>query len=161
MNIHIASPHEWQKFRDIRLTGMQTDPQAFGGDLTEEMERLEPEWRKRLESDDRFFFVMEEDDIFISMAGAKKISDKMWMLVGVYTRFLSRGKGLAEQLTHKIIVECKRRECDIIQLMVNVDQKDAVHIYKKLGFETIKTMKDEKMTDGQLHDVCVMEKKLV
>jgi ribosomal protein S18 acetylase RimI-like enzyme len=160
MNIQIALSDDWQKFRDIRLMGMNTDPQAFGGDLTEEKNREEPQWRERLGSPERLFYVAEEEDQFVSMAGAKKIADTMWLLVGVYTRPDYRGKGLARQLIERVVNQLQDRGVETIQLMVNVDQKDAVHLYERLDFKTVKVLKDEKMTDGLLHNEYLMEKRL-
>jgi|ERR1035437_523198 ribosomal protein S18 acetylase RimI-like enzyme len=159
MNIRIALSNDWANFREIRLVSIETDPQAFGGDLTEEKKRQEPEWRNRLESNDQFFFVAEDRGDFVSMAGAKKIND-IWTLVGVYTRPIFRGKGFAQKLIEMIVVELKKRGVDTIQLIVNVDQKDAIHIYERVGFEIIKTITGEKMSDGQFHDEYCMEKKL-
>ncbi len=161
MNFRLAQTDDWDKFRTLRLIGMETDPQAFGGDLTEEKERKEPEWRKRIESTDRFFFIAEDVDVFVSMAGAKKISEQTWMLAGVFTVTAFRGRGIARKLTELVLIEAKHKGAHLIQLMVNVDQKDAVKIYTNLGFKITKTLKGELMADGKLHDEYVMEKHLV
>ncbi len=50
-----------ENIRAIRLAGLASDPQAFGGSIAEELERKEPEWRERLESPDMFFFAVEDD----------------------------------------------------------------------------------------------------
>jgi ribosomal protein S18 acetylase RimI-like enzyme len=158
MNTRIVTPNDWKKFREIRLAGLRTDPQAFGGNLTEEAERKEPEWRRRLESPDRFFIAAEENDAFISMAGSKQVGDKSWILVAVHTLPQARGRKIAQKLIGEVINECRKRGADRMELMVNTDQKDAVHIYEKAGFKIIKTLQDEKMGDGNLHDEFVMEK---
>ena len=68
--------------------------EAFGGDLAEEFKREEAEWRKRLESQDRFYFAVEENRVFISIAGAKNIGDKLWMLMAVRTHAGSKRQGI-------------------------------------------------------------------
>ncbi len=158
-NIKKPISDDWEKFRAIRLAGIKNDPQAFGGDLTEELERKESGWRERLESLDRFFFVAENSGVFVALAGAKKTGDNIWMLVSVYTLPEFRGRGLAKALTKKVIEELKSRGAHTVHLMVNIDQKDAVHVYEDAGFEIVKAVKDEKMADGQFHDEYVMEKK--
>ncbi len=160
MKIKMVAPDDWMKFRDIRLAGLQTDPQAFSGNLGEEAERKEPDWRKRLESADRFYFAAEERGSFVSIAGAKEIGGKSWMLVAVHTLPRARGRKLAQRLVEEVVDECKRRGSDRVELMVNVDQKDAVHLYEKSGFKTVKLTKDEKMGDGKLHDEFLMERLL-
>ena len=161
MNIKLVVSDDWNKFREIRLAGLKSDPQAFGGNLTEELERKEPEWRKRLESADRFFFVAEEQDVFVSMAGAIKIGDSSWMLVGVYTLHTQRGKRLAQRLVEKVVRKCKHRGAHIIELKVNVDQADAAHVYEKAGFQSLEIIRDEMMGDGKAHDELLMEKQLL
>jgi predicted GNAT family acetyltransferase len=161
MDIKKVSSDDWKKLQTIRLAGLKSDPQAFGGDLAEELDRKEPEWRKIFESQGRFYFAVEENGVFVSLAGAKNIKEKFWMLMAVYTLPEARGKGLAKDLVEKIIQESIDRGATAIQLMVNIDQKDAVHIYKNAGFKILKTLKDEKMSDGRLHDEYFMEKDLL
>jgi predicted GNAT family acetyltransferase len=160
MDIRKLSSKDWDKFRMIRLKGLQTDPQAFGGSFAEETKRQEVEWKEQVEKSGRFFFAAEENEKFVSVAGAKQVSEKVWMLIAVYTLPENRGNGLARMLTERIIQEVKACGADKIQLMCNVNQKDAIGIYEKIGFQTLKTLKDEKMGDGQLHDEYLMEKDL-
>ena len=160
MDVRIVRPDDWAKFRDIRLAGLKTDPQAFGGSLADEALRPEPEWRKRLASADRFFFAVEEGGAFVAVAGARQIDAKKWMLVAVHTLPSARGRGLAQRLVSEVVRECRRRGAERVELMVNVDQKDAVHVYEKAGFKALKILKGEKMGDGKLHDELVMEKGL-
>ncbi|HEY9481075.1 MAG TPA: GNAT family N-acetyltransferase [Candidatus Paceibacterota bacterium] len=160
IQFHIASSNDWEKFRDLRLFGLATDPQAFGGNFANESERDETEWRKRLGAFDRFFFIAEKEGIFVAVAGAKQVGPTRWMLIAVYTKPEFRGQGLAQKLTNFVLIETKNRSGEIVELMVNVDQKDAVRVYEKTGFKIVKTLKDEKMGDGKLHDEYQMEKTL-
>ena len=140
---------------------VKTDPQAFGGDLSEELTRQEPEWRKRLESSDRFYVGLEDGGVLASFAGAKKMEQTEWMLTSVYTVSSARGRGLAQKVVEGVLEECKKRGVTRMELMVNVDQADAVYLYKKIGFEVVKKVTDQKMLDGKIHDEYVMEMKLV
>jgi ribosomal protein S18 acetylase RimI-like enzyme len=160
MNIKILSSEDWQKLRDIRLFGLKSDPHAFGGSFDEEIHRQEPDWRKRLENPDRVFAAVEENNVFISLAGALKDEEGNWMLVAVYTLPEVRGKGHAQNLTKLVIEEVKKKGAQSIRLMVNVDQADAVRVYEKTGFQITKTIKGEKMGDRKLHDEYLMEKEL-
>jgi len=38
--------------------------------------------------------------------------------------------------------------------------KDAVRVYKKVGFKVLRVLNGEKMGDGQLHDEYLMERKI-
>lgn len=161
MNIKLLSAEDWQKFKTIRLAGLQSDPQAFGGDMTEEINRQEPEWRRRLSDLNRFYFGAEDDGTLIAIAGARKIDDQMWMLNAVHTLPEYRGKGLAQEIIKYCLDEARKRGASKMSLMVNVDQKDAIHIYEKLGFQSKKILPQEKMSEGSFHDSNYMEKDLV
>jgi ribosomal protein S18 acetylase RimI-like enzyme len=161
MEFKIISATDWQKLRDIRLKAMESDPSAFGGDLIEEQTREEDEWKKRLENKNRFYFAAEENGVFVSLAGAKEIGEKIWMISAVYTRPTYRGRGLATKLTTLVVEECKQRGVVRVELMVNIDQKDAVKIYTNLGFSQVRIVPDQKMADGKLHDEYLMEKFLL
>lgn len=160
MNIHIVHQEDWQKFRDIRLYGLKNDPQAFVGDFSEILKRTELDWWSRLKGIDSFFFAAEENSIFVSIAGAKRTSDTKWMLIAVHTLKANRGTGLAQQVIDKVFEELRKRGVMTVELIVNTDQKDAVHIYEKLGFRTIKILDGELMGDGKLHEGYSMEKML-
>jgi predicted GNAT family acetyltransferase len=160
MNIKLLASNDWEKLRDIRLAALQTDPQAFAGSFAGEQQRKEPEWRKRLEDTDRIYFTAEENGAFISLAGAKKESGDVWMLVAVHTIPAARGRGLSQAVVATVLNELKKRSVTKVELMVNTDQKDAVHIYEKAGFKITKTLTGEKLGDGKIHDEYVMEMKL-
>ncbi len=158
MNVKKLSSDDWEKLRDIRLAGLKSDPQAFGGVLTEEMERKEIGWRERIDNPNRFFFAIEENNSLLSLAGAINSKDEGWMLVAVYTLPEARGRGFAKKLTERVIEEVKKNGAEKISLMVNVDQLDAVHVYEKSGFKITKRIRDQKMGDGILHDEYYMER---
>ena len=153
-----VSPDDWQKFRDIRLNGLQNDPQAFGGVFENESQESEVYWRERFSNPERLFYVAEENGLFVATAGSKKIDEDNWMITAVYVLPEYRGKHISEALVNQIIVEVKNLGAKKASLMVNAVQEGAVYIYKKMGFETVKTEKEQKFGDGKTYDVYYMEK---
>ena len=152
---------DWEKFRDIRLKGLQTDPQAFGGVYSSESQGDSIFWQQRIcIVPDRFYYAVEENGVFIAIGGTKKVSDNVYMIIAVYTILESRGQGISSKLLSAIMEDVKTRGVSIVSLMVNVHQHTAVNLYKKLGFEIIRTEKDQKMGDGNLYDEYYMEKVL-
>jgi ribosomal protein S18 acetylase RimI-like enzyme len=157
MKIKTLTSDDWKMLRDIRLAGLKSDPQAFGGSFDEEVHRQELDWRKRLKNPDRIFMAVEENHSLLSLAGAIKNSADEWSLVAVHTLSHARGKGYAQVLVKHVIEEVKKRGAQAIQLMVNTDQTDALHVYEKAGFKIVETIKGEKMGDGLLHDEYLMK----
>jgi ribosomal protein S18 acetylase RimI-like enzyme len=160
MNVRMLCSDDWELLRDIRLTSLKSDPQAFGGSFDEELTRPEAEWRKRLENPNRFYFAIEENGVLVSLAGSLIDEEGNWLLVAVYTLPSARGKGYAQKVILNVIEEMRRRGATEIQLMVNADQADAVKVYEKFGFKILKTNEGEKMGDGQFHKAYKMIKKL-
>lgn len=68
----------------------------------------------------------------MAIAGAKKIGEKEWMVVSVYTAPESRGKGIAKELLEKVIAECETNGALKLLLMVNTEQENAIRVcYEK------------------------------
>ncbi len=153
-------PEEWQKFREVRLKGLQTDPQAFGGVYESEAQEGEAYWKDRFSNPERCFYAAEEGNAFVATAGSKKIDDSNWMILAVYTLPEFRGKSISKELISRLIDEAKRAGAEKVSLMVNVLQEPAVNLYKNMGFEIVRTDKDQKLGDGKFHDEYYMEKSL-
>ena len=153
-------PDDWEKFREIRLKGLQTDPEAFGGSFESESKENEEYWRERFSNPERCFYAVEIDNKFVAIAASKKIANDNWMIVAVYTSPKFRGKSFSRKLIESVIEEAKNSGASKVSLMVNPQQKSAFSLYKKMGFEIIKIEKDQKMGNGKLYDEYYMEKEL-
>jgi ribosomal protein S18 acetylase RimI-like enzyme len=153
---------DWEKFKELRLKALQTDPQAFGGTYESESSYDEGYWKILLDNPERCFFAVENQNSFIATGGAKKIKDRdsAYAIIGVYTDLKFRGRGISSGILLEIEAEVKNRGAKDLELWVNADQEQAVSAYKKAGFTLSKTLKDEKLGDGNMHDVFVMNKKL-
>jgi ribosomal protein S18 acetylase RimI-like enzyme len=152
-----VEPKDWEKFRDIRLQGLQTDPHAFGSNFSNESKYGETDWSESLSSTDRIYFAAEYNNMFVSLAGLKEINPGYWLLIAVYTLPEFRGKGLSKNIISKLLEEAKSFGIQKVLLTVNTDQESAVALYKKFGFEVIKEQADT-MGDGLPHNAYYMEK---
>lgn len=155
-----VSVDDWEKFRDLRLKGLQTDPQAFGNTHAIESKGDKKYWEDRISFPDRFYYAAEKDDIFVASAGIKKITEDNRMIIAVYTIPEYRGLGLSKKIMNIVLDELKSLGIKTASLMVNVHQEVAVTFYKKLGFEIIHIEKDQQMGDGKMYDEYYMEKQL-
>jgi len=150
MNIKKLTPNDWVKLKKIRLLALESDPQAFGGNFGEEIDRSSEDWRKRLASPNRIYIAGEMEGNPVALAGALLDRDGEWMIVAVYTSPEVRGRGYAQELVKVVIEELRKRGVNSIKLTVNTDQIDAVRIYEKFGFKTYEDLEEE-MGDGKLH----------
>lgn len=67
-----------------------------------------------------------------------------------------RRKGIGEKLFNKALLECRKRNCGKILLLVSVDNEAARNLYSKLGFRTVGKLK-RKLWD---REVLVASKKI-
>jgi RimJ/RimL family protein N-acetyltransferase len=160
MEIKIAQPSDWQKYKEIRLKSLKESPQAFGGSFDNESQQSDDEWREKIIKSNRFFVLAEEEGIVAGVAGAKQIDADNGIIIAVYLVPEARGKGYSKEILSIVLQELENRKAKIVTLTVNTKQEAAVRAYKALGFQIIKTNVDEKLGDGLLHDEYVMEKVL-
>lgn len=153
-----VSPEDWEKMKEIRLTGLQTDPHAFGSHFETEAKEGEAYWKERLSDKKRFFYVAEINSSFVATVGMKKVTDNNLMMVGVYTLPEHRGKGLSKKLIDMTTENARESGVEKVHLLVSVRQESAISLYKKCGFEIIRTEKDQKLGGGTICDEFYMEK---
>lgn len=149
---------DWEKFRELRLKGLQTDPESFARSYEEEVAYDADYWTTRLANTDRTYYVAEDGDRFVATATSNKYAQDTYSIQAVYTLPEFRGKGLSETLITKLIDEAKQKGAKKITLAVNQKNTNALSLYKKLGF-TIATEKVRETKDGK-RDYFYMEKTL-
>lgn len=162
ISIITLSPDRWEDYKAIRIAGHISDPAAFGKSLEEENAYPPERWQDRLREVERgesyLFFAEIEDDIVGIVGAFFPINEPgVAMVVAVYVRPEFRKQGIASALPmHLIEVLKSDPRTKLIKLAANVEQKEAVALYKKLGFQVVGTMRN-KMGDGKEHDEYVME----
>jgi ribosomal protein S18 acetylase RimI-like enzyme len=155
-NIKKLTVEDADKYREIRLKGLETDPQSFGSTYEEEAIKDEEYWKERLLNPKRTFYVAEEGDKFISTATSNNYDENIWSIQAVYTLPEFRGKGLSETLIRKLIDEAGQKGAKLITLGVNQKNSNAISLYEKLGFKIVRE-KIKEAKDGD-RDYFHMEK---
>jgi len=56
------SIHDWQRYRDIRIASLKSDPDAFGGDAQKATAESESEWQSKFEKVIPIVAVIEDKD---------------------------------------------------------------------------------------------------
>ena len=148
-------------FRDIRLEGLEGDPDAFGS--TFERESTEPLsfFVQRLE--DSAVFGAFEGDALIGVAGfavqgGPKHAHK-GLLWGMYVRPAARGSGVGRELAARVISHARDR-VELIQLVVISENLAARRLYRGLGFEEYGLERHAAKYRDRYHDDVLMAKML-
>jgi len=76
---------------------------------------------------------------------------------GVFIKREFRNLGIGTRITRRIIELARQKKFEIIQLYVFASNKQAIHVYKKLGFEEVGRIKNGvKLSDGTYTDEIIM-----
>lgn len=137
IEIKILSVNELNDFRAIRLSALEKSPKMFGSTYIAEVAKP-PVFFENCLSSSTVFGVYHKNKIiglatFTQQAGIK-FSHKAY-LSSVFIEPEFQGKGVAGQLLEEVL-EYSKQKVEQILLTVADDNKPAIHLYKKLGFQT-------------------------
>ena len=92
-------PDDWQRYRDIRLEALATEPGVYVASHAEAVVRPESAWRERLVSEDGAVFGLFDDDVLVGLTGVLRdstdCSGKTAVLVMSFIAPAYRRRGLA------------------------------------------------------------------
>jgi ribosomal protein S18 acetylase RimI-like enzyme len=166
IQVRKLSAAEFDKFRDLRIKALTSDPSAFAEYYEKYDDETDAKWRKYLESSDAekksvLLFALDGDKA-VGMVGAifennPKV-EHVAKLFGVFVDSDYRGKGIGKMLLESILDKVVERGGVLkIVLDVNPAQTEAVGLYHKFGFKTVGKLSKELKIDGEYHDLEIME----
>jgi ribosomal protein S18 acetylase RimI-like enzyme len=149
-------------FREIRLEGLQQDPDAFGS--THESESAQPLSFFADRLDRTAVFGAFRGSELLGVAGfavqpGPKHAHK-GLLWGMYVRPRAREIGIARRLAEAVI-EHARSRVELLQLSVVSENAAARRLYTSLGFEEYGIDRRGAKYQGRYHDDVLMVKMLV
>lgn len=157
--IKSLSPDDWEKFRDIRLEALRTDPLAFGSSYEGEKNLEESVWQERIEN--TLFALSENTPVgMIAFSFEKKIKIKHVAYIhGVYVRPEFRGKEIGKKLIEHVLKVIRQNNAITkIRLTVTSEQVAALNLYKSYGFDIVGKLKNELCVGGKFYDGIILEK---
>jgi len=166
MNVFIKqlTENDWQKFSQVRLKALQTDPTVFGSNYEKESQMTESEWRSRLQPKDNAIFLIFENETPIGMTAVSIDRDdptkKTALLWGSWLAPHFRGKGLSE-LMYQARINWAKEQPTIEKIIVShrASNLSSKYANRKHGF--VLTHKTEKVwTDGATEDEIFYELKI-
>ena len=130
--------HDAAAYRDLRLEGLKSHPEAFSSSWDDESDKPDAWWAERLETSTVFGGWIDNSPL-LGVAGfrahaATKLRHKA-VLWGMYVRTEGRGTGLASCLVQRVIEHAGSRVEEICLTVVasNIAGK---RLYRAAGFET-------------------------
>lgn len=129
-----AGPDDWRAWREVRLRGLRTDPDAFGSAWQREHAFTEEQWRERLVTSYAVLArvgaqpgagAVATGGLVTSEPGASQV-------VAMWTAPEHRGRGVGRAVLEHLLAVVPRE--DRVRLWV-ADDNPAERLYRALGFE--------------------------
>lgn len=164
MRIVSVQADDWEKYKQIRLEALKTDPSAFGRSYEEAARRTDEQWKDQTienteKPHERKLFLALQAETPVGCVGGFRRTDGVWVLNAVYVSPAFRGKGISKRLMQTVLENIQAEpEATVIELTVNVERIPAVKLYQRYGFVIIQTLPDQKLGDGNTHDEYLMRK---
>ena len=160
MDVRIGklSEKEWEKYKEIRLEALKTDPIAFGSSYEEEINRPESHWRNRTVG---AVYAFSGDKVVGLMSYKDEDRLKTKHKSGIYSVYVKpeyRDKKVGKKLLEETLRLIKKnKEIIKVNITVNPLQIPAVRLYESFGFKAAGTLKKELLVNGTYYDELLME----
>ena len=159
VKIKILNVDESNDFRTIRLSALEKSPEMFGSTYIAEVEKPLVFFKSCLSSSTVFGAYYKNKIIglaTLTQENGIKFSHKA-SLSSVFIEPEFQKKGVASILLSAII-EYSEKHVEQILLTVADDNKPAIHLYKKFGFETYGIETQAMKDNGQYTDEVLMKR---
>ncbi len=145
-------------YREIRLEGLKSHPEAFSASWYDESAKPAPWWAKRLETSTVFGGWIDDSPLLgvagFHMNGSAKLRHK-GVLWGMYVRPGARGSGLAASLVQRVIAHA-RTLVEEICVTVVASNAAAHRLYRANGFEQYGLERRALKVGNEYHDEVLM-----
>ncbi|MGC8514803.1 MAG: GNAT family N-acetyltransferase [Thermoplasmata archaeon] len=151
----------WEDYRKIRLEGLKVEPIAFSSSAEDEEKAPESLWKERIIN---HIFAQKGSDIVGVIGLLFRVRGKQKHIADIFGLFVKerfRGIGIGDLLLKEAIKAASSREgIKKIELGVIEDQRPAIALYEKNGFQRVGTFSCELLVNGKCHNEILMEKLL-
>lgn len=132
--IERLTPDDWERYRAVRLRGLEDAPDAFWRTYAEEVEFTEESWRERLSSAATFVAVQEGSDVGVVTGARYDGHDGCAGLFGMWVASEARGTGAAGLLVEEVITWARSVGFERLLLDVADENAAAIRLYERVGF---------------------------
>lgn len=163
MNASIAirrlTAEDATQYRDIRLEGLRSNPEAFGSTFEAESPRPLSWFADRLGSTAMLGAFLGSDLVgIIGLRVGEGLKERhKGMLVGMYVRNAVRRAGVGRRLLDAAL-DLARQSVELVQLTVVDGNAEATRLYEGAGFARYGLEKNALKVDGRYYDEILMAK---
>jgi ribosomal protein S18 acetylase RimI-like enzyme len=164
LHIDKLHPERWQDLKDLFLSAVSSDPDAFSTSYTDALSYPDEFWTEKLTKDEFLDLFLKEEHELHGMLAAhiKHAPDGRYATLGAfYVKPELRGKGYGKKLLITMLEKLSAdKHVHKVQLCVRENQDTARALYEKLGFTQTGRKADALETENGFIDEIIMEKSL-
>ncbi|TQM83690.1 ribosomal protein S18 acetylase RimI-like enzyme [Saccharothrix saharensis] len=135
MRLRRLGPDDWVTWRDIRLTALGSEPEAFGSTLALEGGYDEARWRELLSAERGVKVVAEDPEPVGLVAGVPHdVHSDVLYLYSMWVKPGFRRRGVGEALVRDVLAWAREHGWARVQLRVFEGNETARRLYERLGF---------------------------
>lgn len=134
------APHEWLKYRDIRLQALQDSPDAFGSTWEAEATRTNENWSTRIA-----VAAAGDTDLPLFALNGNEVCGLVWCKLStlepgtadIFQMWVAptvRGQGVGRALLKQALAWAKSRGMQRVRLGVTAAESPAMRLYRSHGF---------------------------
>ncbi len=147
MRVRRLGVRDWATWRDIRLTALGSDPEAFGSTLAVEREYDEARWRELLAPERGVRVVAEDPQPVGLVAGVPhEVHSNVLYLYSMWVEPEFRRRGVGEALVSDVLAWARENGWARVQLRVFRGNETARRLYWRLGFAGEGELMDQALT---------------
>ncbi len=131
-----ASFNDFQRLKELRLSALKDSPKAFGAKYEDLKDRPDNYWKQLIKVGNWCLVSVDGVDIgLLAVEAADKDRNSDCWLSGWWINRNYRGRGISKIMADWVYDLCGEFGWKKIGLGVWPDNKDAIEVYLKLGFE--------------------------
>lgn len=162
-------PKRWLEYKVLKLEALKNEPTAFISSYEDKLKEQDTYWQQKAKQlfegkTSIGFFAEVQNTLIGSMAlnlNRESKAQHRATVVAAYVNPVYQGQGIATMLMEAIILEAsKRPELIKLDLDVNTQNKKAINLYKKFGFQIVGTYHKDLKVEDKYYDLYEMEKLL-
>jgi ribosomal protein S18 acetylase RimI-like enzyme len=136
--LRATNENDWKDLKEIRLAALLDSPTAFAVSHATAAAYSDAEWRERASPARQPRYVLAWHDLKpVGMVGDAFDADGIYTLIAMWVAPMARGAGIAERLVAAVQARARAAGQGCVQLSVVPDNRAAVRLYRKMGFEFI------------------------
>lgn len=137
MKLVQLEPDDWQRYRDLRLLALRSDPEAFYSTAESDGTLSEKQWRRRLEAAS---YVVEGNGSDLGLVttlpyAEDDAADGDWQLVSMWVAPAARGQGVGHRLVEAAVEHARAAGARRLVLWVAWGNLRAELLYEAHGFK--------------------------